>query len=81
MVGIDVVAEPVKVDVAPLHIVAGVAVAVTFCGMLATVTVCVAVAIQPFASAPVTVYVVVAKGLAETVAPVLGVKAVVGDQV
>ena len=50
-------------------------------GLEFTVTETVAVLLQPVAGAvPVTVYVVVAVGFATTVAPVDGVKPVVGDQ-
>ena len=45
-----------------------------------TVTVTVAVLIHPDAAVPVTVQVVVAAGLAETVAPVVALKPVAGDQ-
>ena len=47
--------------------------------MLLTVTVTCAVAVQPLASVPVTVYVVVEEGLAETLAPVVLLSPVAGD--
>src|SRR5262249_25466852 len=49
--------------------------------MLLTVTVTCAVAVQPFASVAVTVYVVVDDGLADTLAPVVLLSPVAGDQV
>jgi len=49
--------------------------------MLLTVTVTCAVAVQPLASVPVTVYVVVEEGLAETLAPVVVLSPVAGDHV
>ena len=44
-----------------------------------TVTVTCAVEVQPLASVPVTVYVVVEEGLAETLAPVVLLNPVAGD--
>jgi hypothetical protein len=48
--------------------------------MLLTVTVTCAVAVQPLA-VPVTVYVIVEEGLAETLAPVVALRPVAGDHV
>jgi hypothetical protein len=47
--------------------------------MLLTVIVTWAVAVQPLASVPVTVYVIVEDGLAETLAPVVLLRPVAGD--
>jgi hypothetical protein len=49
-------------------------------GVVLTVTVTVAVLVQPAADVPVTVYVVVDAGFALTVAPVVADKPVEGDQ-
>lgn len=50
-------------------------------GELLTVTVTVAVEVQPAASAPVTVYTVVIVGEAVTIAPVVVFNPLAGDQV
>jgi hypothetical protein len=61
--------EAVSVELPPEHIVAGDAVAVTVGGTF-TVTVTVAVFVHPFASVPVTVYVVVEAGVTVMELPV-----------
>ena len=76
---------PAIVDVAvrssgsAIHLVAGLGFTVTV-GKRLTVTTDVACAVQPFDEVPVTVYVVVAVGLAVTEAPVLADNAVFGIQ-
>lgn len=50
-------------------------------GIALTVTVTVAVLTQPFDPVPVTVYVVVAAGVAVTLVPVVALNAVAGDQI
>ena len=67
-------------ELLPEQIVAGVAVGAII-GLFATVTNAVAIAVQPTPSVPVTVYVVVVKGLAVTLAPVVADNPVDGDQV
>ena len=72
-------ADDVRFDTPPGHIFPGVAVALTPCGFAVTVTVTpVDVAVHPTASVPVTVYVVVPVGLADTGVPVVGVSPVAG---
>jgi hypothetical protein len=62
---------------APLHIVGGELAVMVGSGFIVTVTLFVFV--QPLASVPVTVYVVVVVGLAETIVPVVGDNPVEGD--
>ena len=61
----------VNVEFPPLQIVDGVAVATGVEGVSDDVMVVVAVAVHPFPSVPVTVYVVVTPGAASTVIPVV----------
>ena len=70
----------VSVDDPPGHTEAGDAAAVTT-GIGFTVIVTVAVLTHPAAEVPVTVYVVVAVGVAVTEAPVVALSAVLGDHV
>ena len=72
---------PVAVSAAdaPLQIAAGVGTLTTGRGL--TVTVTCAVAEQPLASVPVTIYVVVEEGLAVTLDPVVALRLVAGLQV
>jgi hypothetical protein len=67
-----------KVTEAPVQIVVALAVIVAL-GAFTTVTVTWSVFTQPFASVPVTVYVVVAVGLAVTAAVFVALKPVDGD--
>ena len=76
------VTAPDAVSVAvccPTHIAGGAGTEITGSGLTFTVT-CVD-AVQPLASVPVTVYVVVEVGLAVTVVPVVALSPVAGDHV
>jgi len=68
----------VSVALAPLQILGELTVTV---GNGKTVTTAVAVFKQPLAAVPVIVYVVVVVGFAVTLAPVVALKPVLGDQV
>ena len=70
----------VSVVCCPLQMVEALADAVTF-GKLVTVTLAVAVAVQPFDDVPVTVYVVLTVGVAVTDAPVEALSVVAGVHV
>ena len=74
------VADPVSVRLLPLQRLVDEAVAVTDVGVvLTTVTVTVAVLLQDKVLVPVTVYVVVTVGEAETLEPVVAERPVDGD--
>jgi hypothetical protein len=68
-----------SVVVAPAQIVADAGVIIAT-GWFTTFTVTVSVSTQPLASVPVTVYVVVASGVATTVEPVVALKPATGLQ-
>ena len=82
---VPTVADPVVPEVAvnvldaPEQIVAGTAVTAIFAFVFTVITE-LAVLVQPFTSVPVTVYVVVVAGFADTVPPVVADKPLAGDQ-
>jgi hypothetical protein len=69
----------VRFEVNPVQINEGLAEAVTLVGFTANPITDEAVFTHPFASVPVTVYVVSAEGEAETTEPEVGVSPVVGE--